>query len=71
MNWILTKDALPEENIIVLIYSISEQLEGVALGRYAGNGLWQWLAEQGADYWTDLVWEDPIAWMYIPRPPAL
>ena len=62
-EWIYCNDQVPIENEKVLICDD----DGVAFGRYLGNDVWEWLFEQGWDYWVE--GETPIAWMPIPSLP--
>ena len=66
-EWIYCNDKVPIENEKVLI--CYDYDDSVAFGRYLGNDEWEWLFEQGGDYWAKA--EAPVAWMSIPNPPHL
>ena len=66
-EWIYCNDKVPIENEKVLIYYDNDI--GIAFGRYLGNDVWEWLFEDGWDYWVKT--ETPVAWMPIPNPSHL
>ena len=66
-EWIYCNDKVPIVNEKVLIYYDNDI--GIAFGRYLGNDVWEWLFEDGWDYWVET--ETPVAWMSIPNPSHL